>query len=362
MTGTGLQRYAGGFVALLALEGFAFAGSNECVTRIPAGAAIATMVTSSPKEINAGYRLEVRLRLTHQKGEQVLAPDLSAGGPVDLAVRAADFATERPPTQPAAPVVLERISDTETTVVIPLVALPKQAGSLSATLPPFPVEIARGRGDRLHLCTEARAITVLDPTGNEIDPRPRENPAPLPQREPWALMRRALYVAAAALVLAAGFAHYSRRRRAVKAQEPIAPKTPPWQRALRELRELERALPHETQLESAFDRASEVVREYLGIRFAFDGLGSTSEDVQHQLSAQPLSSETRADLANFFAATDLVKFAAATTSRADCQVALRLGVAIVQATTPAPSPQAPEGGPKSAEPTSSPLPQRGDAQ
>jgi hypothetical protein len=214
-------------------------------------------------------------------------------------------------------------------------ALPTQPGTTTAILPPLPIELERARGDRLRLCTEAKTITVTDPTTSESEPKPHKNPDPLPQREPWLAMRAALYTVLAAMVVAALLVVlWKRRNKTKKALQSDMPKLPPWEYALQELRILENAVAHEQQRLRTVDRASDVVRQYLGSRFSFDGLGSTSEEVQSQLRALSLGNDLQADVRSFLDATDLVKFAAETTSKQECLLALLLGTRIIQATTP----------------------------
>lgn len=101
-----------------------------------------------------------------------------------------------------------------------------------------------------------------------------------------------------------------------------------------------------------FDRVSDAVRGYLGARFGFDGLESTTDEILASLKKQgggfirmddgsaPASGSAPApgvpleDVARFLRDCDLVKFAKYTPSPEECAKALASGESIVKTTMP----------------------------
>jgi hypothetical protein len=104
-----------------------------------------------------------------------------------------------------------------------------------------------------------------------------------------------------------------------------------------------------------FDRVSDAVRGYLGARFGFDGLESTSDEILTALKKQAIgfvrldtASEVNApapgipldEVRHFLAECDLVKFANLTPTPDQCASALVAGEHIVRSTMPYSTPGA----------------------
>jgi hypothetical protein len=83
-----------------------------------------------------------------------------------------------------------------------------------------------------------------------------------------------------------------------------------------------------------FDRVNDAVREYLGARFGFDGLESTTDETIAALRRVPRFVLPIAELASFLQQCDLVKFADMTPSLEECQRALTDAEHVVRATMP----------------------------
>jgi hypothetical protein len=101
------------------------------------------------------------------------------------------------------------------------------------------------------------------------------------------------------------------RRRKVAATPPPPPR-PPWDIAVEKLAELRHQ--KQTLLDAGqgglfVDRLSDVVRAYLGARYAFDGLETTSDEMLAQLKAHDVSLGFTHEVAQFLGRCDLVKFA-----------------------------------------------------
>jgi hypothetical protein len=80
-------------------------------------------------------------------------------------------------------------------------------------------------------------------------------------------------------------------------------------------------------------RLSEIVRSYLGERYAFEALECTGSELLSALGRTPSSTLPREELARFVTESDLVKFAKAPASFEQCQQALNFGYLLVKQTT-----------------------------
>ena len=80
------------------------------------------------------------------------------------------------------------------------------------------------------------------------------------------------------------------------------PPPPPWETALTELHELERgraAAFAEGRTEQWVDAVSDSIRAYLGRRFGFHGLESTTDEIADQLAGRNRSPSSRKRLLDF---------------------------------------------------------------
>jgi hypothetical protein len=119
-----------------------------------------------------------------------------------------------------------------------------------------------------------------------------------------------LLAAAAVVLLTLLAARYMRRRKA-RALPPPPPR-PPWEIAVEQLGRLR--AQKERMLEDGqggvfVDQLSDVVRAYLGGRYAFDGLEQTSDEMLMQLKTHGVSLGFTQEVGQFLARCDLVKFA-----------------------------------------------------
>lgn len=311
--------------------------SNTCVEHVPAGKARPTMTESFPKRGLSGHAARLSLTVIHGKGERVLADafDLQRDSTGARALRSAGF--EFPTAgSPAAPRVtrVERDSDAATTVDIVVIPLPKTVGRQELVLPPLPVAMARASGEVMTLCSSVHSITVEDPTANHPNATPKANPSPLRQRELWVTMRNLAYGTliglGVALLLALLVAWWRRRP---KALPPPPPPRPPWETALEALHDIRHAdLVRQGRLTTHLERVNHVLREYLGGRYGFDGLESTTEEVLSALRHSPLPPSLLAQTERMLRESDLVKFADATPSETQCVEALDGTEALVRST------------------------------
>jgi hypothetical protein len=323
---------------------------GECVETGPAGVERPQMVESFPDRGTSGYQATLHLVVTHGRGETVLPRGLELQTESETArtLKGAGFAF---PNQGG--VAAARLSTADldvktgrrqTTLDVPLVALPSEPGRHRLVLPPLPISIARANSDVITLCTRAHTILVEDPVASTPEARPRPNPAPRPQREEWVALERALSWGAIGAAVGTALAWLAYRW--LKRPKPAVPAPPPrpaWDLALERLDEARHAGLLETKrFAEFFDRVNDAVREYLGARFGFDGLESTTDETMVALRRIPHFGLPLPEVAAFLQDCDLVKFADVTPTLEECEQTLLEAEKLVRATMPSPrAPTAP---------------------
>ncbi|HEX7603763.1 MAG TPA: hypothetical protein VF316_19225, partial [Polyangiaceae bacterium] len=116
---------------------------------------------------------------------------------------------------------------------------------------------------------------------------------------------------------------------------PAPPPRPPWEVALERIDEIRHAgLLDSERYGEYFDRVNDAVRWYLGARYGFEGLESTTDETIRELEQSALAGVALEDVVAFLADCDLVKFANATPAPDDCARVIEIGERIVRATTP----------------------------
>jgi hypothetical protein len=338
--------------------------TNGCVESIPKGAERPTLTETFPLHGTSGWAATLAITIKHGKGERVLPAglDLSNATEMKKVLDAAGFAVPEQdasasarlwtdPDDKASPV-------TTTHLDLPVVLLPKKAGRAKLDLPAFPVAIARANGEITTVCTRPHSIIVEDPIADVPDAQPKPNPPPRPQREEWTAMKKLVEYGSAGLLagLAVAWIAYKIATRP-KAPVPPPPPRPPWEIALEKLDEVRHAgLLDVLRYGEYFDRVSDAVRGYLGARFGFDGLESTTDEIltalrkqgagfvhtggEAELLGAPAPGIPIEEIARFLRECDLVKFANLTPTEEQCAAALAAGERIVRATMPVSLPTA----------------------
>jgi hypothetical protein len=339
------------------------ASIGGCVETIPTGGSRPLVKDTFPDRGLSGYAATLVVVVEHGKGESVLPHglQLESASEAAKALRQAGFVvplqdggagarlTPNPP-DPARP---ERAS---TTFELPLVVLPPSPGRQALVLPPLPVAVARASGNIMTACTRPHVITVEDPIASTPDAKPMPNPPPRPQREEWTALKTALVwiaIGAAILALLALMA-----RRWMKRPKPVPAPPPPrpgWEIALEQLDEVRHAGLLEVNREDEyFDRVNDTLRMYLGSRYGFDGLESTTDEILAALEHAPLQGLSFGDVVDFLRECDLVKFANVTPTHDECMRALDAGEKIVRATMPRMAPAGMTRTPAGAKPPAPP--------
>ena len=318
------------------------AAHGECVETATTGGDRPALVESFPSRGESGYAATLHVVVTHGRGETVLPRGLELQRESDTAraLKDAGFAL---PDQDAGGAARLSSADLDaktgrrqTTLDLPLVALPSEPGRHALTLPPLPVSVARANGDVITLCTKRHAILVEDPTASTPEARPKPNPAPRTQREEWVTLKHAVsWTAIGALVGGALAWLVYRWVRRPRPTPPTPPPRPPWEVAFERLHEVRHAGLLETKRFAEFyDRVNDAVRQCLGARYGFDGLESTTDETLAALKRVSRFGLPLPEVAAFLQDCDLVKFADVTPTLQECERALADAHKLVQATMP----------------------------
>jgi hypothetical protein len=206
-------------------------------------------------------------------------------------------------------------------------------------LGPVRVRITSVAGELIVLESNVTSIEVRSLLANEPDPqlKPPSDPVVVEQDD-----YRLLIVLAALLAIALGallawlFMRWWQRRDRPEPAPPPPP--PPWETALAELHELERGRAtaiSEGRTEQWVDAVSDSIRAYLGRRFGFHGLESTTDEIAEELGrAKSLTIEPQ-DAVGFLGQCDLVKFAKASLADEASRTLIEEALALVDQTRPA---------------------------
>jgi hypothetical protein len=336
-------------------------GSYGCVEQVPRGARKPIIIDNFPTRGTSGWAATLSITVRHGKGEKVLPSglDLSHAIEAKKVLKEAGFAIPEQDGGAGAQIWAEtedpQKSEATTHLEMPLVLLPEKGGRNGLVLPRLPVAVARANGEIMTMCTQPHAIVVEDPIANTPDPKPKENPPAIPQREEWTALKKALGWGSLGLILGAILAWllYKHLTKPKPAPPPPPPR-PPWEVALEKLDQTRHAgLLEVKRYTEYFDRTSDAVRGYLGARFGFDALESTTDEILAALKKQEGTGFVRLDagagevdpaapapgvalgeIARFLRECDLVKFANLTPTPDQCGAAIEVGERIVRRTMP----------------------------
>lgn len=321
---------------------------HGCVEHVPAGKPRPSFEETFPARGTSGHVARLVVVVEHGRGERVLPPSVRVqAGADDLRrLEQAEFVLPSADGEWAPRVTTVESGDlARTTLEVPFVPLPPRGGRAELELPAFPVSLSRASGEVVTVCTRPHRIVVDDPIANVLEPAPRDNPAPRDQDEVWTAAKHAAAGAllAVPLLLLAFFLYREWARRA-RVAPPPAPPRPAWEVALDALERIRsERLPERGRHAEHVGRTADVVRRFLGDRFGFDGLESTTREV---LAALRRAQDARGleEIEAFLRQADLAKFAKIVPTEAECALALERALLIVRAASPAASPS-PGGAP-----------------
>ncbi len=224
-----------------------------------------------------------------------------------------------------------------TTVRIPLVPLPKKPGRQKLTVPPVANrDRARQRRGDHAVHRAARDHRRRSDGEHAARQTPRQSRSRAARCEEWTTARDVTYAALIALVVGALVAWLlGRWLRRPRPEPPPPPPRPPWEVALEELFDIRHAgLIEDQRFSEHFDRVSHTVRKYLGDRYGFDGLESTTREILGFIGRVTPTVTALPEIEVFLREADLVKFARLTPTEQDCETALGRGEHIVHSTIP----------------------------
>jgi hypothetical protein len=327
--------------------------SSTCSEHLPEGKARPKLEETISSHGISGHAHLLKVTIEHGPGETVLPSGFRLEPATDeyKALESSHFFLPDPKGD-AKPRVERKdaAGHSTTTVKLWFVPLPEKPGRSQLTLPPLPIAISRASGEIITLCTNAHTVSIEDPIANEPNPMPRANPAPRIQREEWTTAKQVTYAALIALVVGAVLATLFGvwRRRPKKLPPPVPPR-PPWEVAIEGLYDTRHSgLLGEQRYAEFYDRVSDIVRRYLGDRYGYDGLESTTREALGQLRRVSIPLEVLLQIQEFMQDSDLVKFARRAPTEAECASAIERAEAIVSRTRPAEAPSlvaAPEPAP-----------------
>jgi hypothetical protein len=205
-------------------------------------------------------------------------------------------------------------------------------------LGPIEVRITTASGELVELESNTVAIDVLSVLANEPNPelKPPTAPVSVEQDDHRLLIALgALLAAAFGALLAWLLMRWWRKRDRPEPAPPPPP--PPWETALVELRRLERERPAaiaEGRTEPWVDAVSDSIRAYLGRRFGFHGLESTTDEIAEELHQAKSLGIAPADAVAFLGECDLVKFARASLADEASQNLIEQALTLVEKTRP----------------------------
>jgi len=289
----------------------------------PAGAdpTIKSWIEGGGDDVGLGGTLVLHVVVTRRPGDRVLLPADTSFGTLDLVDKKLETRERKD----------GRVVDDYRLTLIALVPGETQIPALS-----FGGVLEGGRV--IHIDTPARRIVVKDPTAGAKDEAPREN-APVVDvyQEDYTL----LYVLGA--ILGAGLIAFLVRYmlRNWDRWHPVAalalpPPRPPEDVALEKLQALRaRGWPEARAKKGWYIELSEIIREYVGGRYGFDGLESTTEEIIRVMRGRKTAGLTQAELFRFLNDCDMVKFARYVPPESEDETALGEAFRIVQVTTPA---------------------------
>jgi hypothetical protein len=314
--------------------------SDTCTELVSEGAVRPTLKESLSTAAIAGYELRLSVQVTHGPGEAVM-PDglvLQEDARFVKALKATGLALasrEGLTSSLVAPPVVEG-DQKMTRVEFVLLPLPERSGRQNVTVPALPIVVRRASGSQMIVCTAPHAVVVEDPTSNIAEAAARPNPPPRPQREPWLLAKIVAWTLFAAVFsFATGWVVRAWWRKRPKPLPPPAPPRPAWEIALEKLRLIEgEALLRDGKFVIHHDRVTDVVREFLGTRFGFDGLECTTAELLARLQHRGEAAPHLAKVRSFLEDADLIKFAKMTPTKELCERVLADAHHFVRALSP----------------------------
>ena len=206
------------------------------------------------------------------------------------------------------------------------------------TLGPIAVRITSARGELLELSSDTRDIEIHSVFANEPNPQLKPPTAPVVvEQDDYRLLVALGVLGALALGALLGWLLMRWWQKRDRPEPAPPPPPPPWETALAELR------VHAASREAAIaageterwvDAVSDSIRGYLGRRYGFHGLESTTDEIAERLAKAKSLAIAPDEAIGFLEQCDLVKFARAELAEESSEVLIGDAVALVERTRP----------------------------
>ena len=288
---------------------------------LPAAADTPTVDLEVPLETTLGDPVPVILKVTTDASSDAAVPDQSIA-PFEVLAKK---------------VTVEPSEDGETkTFTFELTLQCFEVGTHQ--LGPIRVRLSNVAGELEYVDSDTRAIEVHSVLANEpnAELKPPTNPVVVEQDDYTLLVvLGALLAVLLGALLAWLFMRWWQRRDRPEPEPPPPP--PPWELALAELRSLHerRATAIENgRTEQWVDAVSDSIRNYLGLRFGFHGLESTTDEIAVELGQTEALTIQPNEAIAFLGQCDLVKFARASLADEASQDLIAEAFALVDRTRP----------------------------
>ena len=274
-------------------------------------------------------------------------PEATLGDPIDIIVTVTTAATDEVavPEQPFEPfeILGKKLSvepspdgDSKTfTFELQLLCFDVGVHELG----PIRVRITSVAGELIEIESNTQDIEIQSLLANEPNPelKPPSNPVIVEQDDYRLLIVLGILLAIAlGALLAWLFMRWWQKRDRPEPAPPPPP--PPWETALTELHELERgraAAVSEGRTEQWVDAVSDSIRAYLGRRFGFHGLESTTDEIADELERTESLAIEPQEAVGFLGRCDLVKFAKASLADEASRTLIEEALGLVDQTRPA---------------------------
>lgn len=341
-----MKRSALGFLLVCLLSSSATAEEEGgCVDTWPEERARPEFKEHFPIRGISGHVSVLELNVTHLPGEKVFPGGIALLSSADEGdwLKAAEFRFPDPKSQVKPSIARTPAkagqNTASTRVLIPLIPLPSEAGRKELTLPRLPIAVSRASGQVHTICTTPHVITVEDPLASSPQAEAKADPPPRPQIEVWKALRDATLALLIALPIAALLAWaFLRFRKNFKRTAPPPPPRPPWETALARLDAIDgKKLLEKEEYEQYLDEVSDALREYLGDRYGFDGLESTTRETLRQLTVLAPDFDDERAVRTILQRADLVKFARRPPVAEECREAMSETRRMVRKTIVAPT-------------------------
>lgn len=284
----------------------------------------ALSLTWSPRHgLRTGQLLNLQIEALAGEGDDVTVPEQSFG----------IMSIQRKRVR------VDAAKDGKQRFVFTLELLPLEPGD--AQIGPLTLRVVTKSGEVGTVQTQSFSVRVGSWIANEPNAQPKPPSKPVTVTQPdytlaWVGGGLLLLVLTVLLTLWAA----RRWRRRVRQQTPAPPPRPPWEVALERLAELrgDRLSAVEQQrLVEWIDGLSDALRNYLGRRFGFEGLESTSDEIVAHLRSLRPAGLTPEEVALILRECDLVKFAKVPADAERCDLLLHQAVHLVETTRPLPA-------------------------